>query len=100
MSRRYMDIAEFRKLGYVQEINRRFLHPLGLALEVTVEDDGTERISGVWDGRDDPEGYYFDDLTREDAERVSRMGAELTARSPARVAALGYVVQPLPSTEA
>lgn len=37
---KYMDIAAFRGQGYLQEVNRRFLHPLGLALEVTVVDDG------------------------------------------------------------
>jgi hypothetical protein len=30
----YMDIAEFQSEGYLQEVNRQFLHPLGLALEV------------------------------------------------------------------
>jgi hypothetical protein len=33
-----IDIAEFRAEGYMQEINRRLLHPLGLALEVTSVD--------------------------------------------------------------
>lgn len=36
-----IDVAEFRSEGYLQEVNRRFLHPLGLALEVTrVDDEG------------------------------------------------------------
>lgn len=29
----YMDLDEFREFGYLQEINRRLLHPLGIALE-------------------------------------------------------------------
>lgn len=29
-----MDVEEFRELGYLQEVNRRVLHPLGLALSV------------------------------------------------------------------
>lgn len=28
-----IDAAEFQAEGYLQEVNRRFLHPLGLALE-------------------------------------------------------------------
>lgn len=32
-----MDIAEFRRLGLVQEINRQMLHPLGLALGVIID---------------------------------------------------------------
>lgn len=29
-----MSVHEFRAFGYLQEVNRKFLHPLGLALEV------------------------------------------------------------------
>ena len=32
-------IAEFRREGFMQEVNRRFLHPLGLALECIVVDE-------------------------------------------------------------
>lgn len=35
---KHMPIGEFRSEGYLQELNRLFLHPLGLALEVTVMD--------------------------------------------------------------
>lgn len=34
-----IDIAEFRKRGFLQEVNRQFFHPLGLALEVVIEDE-------------------------------------------------------------
>lgn len=37
---KHIDIAEFQKLGYLQEANRLFFHPHGLALEVTVVDEG------------------------------------------------------------
>lgn len=30
---KYLDMDEFRDGGYLQEVNRRFFHPLGLALE-------------------------------------------------------------------
>ena len=33
LEQKYMPIKEFRERGYLQELNRRFLHPLGLALE-------------------------------------------------------------------
>ena len=56
---KHIDIKEFRELGYLQEVNRCFLHPLGLALEVMVDDDGNERLGGVWDSRDDKEGFHF-----------------------------------------
>ena len=34
--------AEFRAAGLLQEVNRQFLHPLGLALEVIAPADGKE----------------------------------------------------------
>jgi len=58
--RKTMTVKEFREQGYLQELNRRFLHPLGLALEVVLHDDGTETFGEVWDSRDDPEGFMFD----------------------------------------
>lgn len=54
-----MSPREFRELGYLQELNRRFLHPLGLALEIGLDGDGNERFGKVWDCRDDPEGLIF-----------------------------------------
>jgi hypothetical protein len=54
-----MSPREFRELGYLQELNRRFLHPLGLALEIAIGEDGEERFGKVWDYRDDPEGLIY-----------------------------------------
>jgi hypothetical protein len=52
-------VKELREEGYIQEANRLFFHPLGLALSVSVEEDGTESFGTVWDHRDDPEGITF-----------------------------------------
>ena len=89
-----IDIREFREVGYLQEVNRRFLHPLGLALEVVVEDDGTERLGGVWDYRDDIEGIHFAGECADLDEKAKRVRALEEKRIPARVEALGYFVQP------
>jgi hypothetical protein len=125
-----IDIKEFREFGYLQEANRLFLHPLGLALEVVVEDEepemreslqkffdevpdgpdhidvalallakygikpGEERLGGIWDDRDDPEGIAFGDPMPgliPKAMRVSKVWAE---REAARRDALGWFVQP------
>jgi hypothetical protein len=109
--RKYLDAAEFQRVGFLQEANRLFFHPLGLALSVlqitgswddevlsegmgawvydvaealrAVRDDavrdedalreealavckrlwpeGSVHLDGVWDSRDDPEGFYFAD---------------------------------------
>jgi hypothetical protein len=72
MSIKRMDISEFREIGFLQEANRKFFHPHGLALEVVVEEDGTERLGGIWDYRDDPEGIFYEpeDLSHWRVERV------------------------------
>lgn len=87
-----IDIAEFRRLGFVQEINRLVLHPCGLALEVTISDDGVERLGGVWDYRDDPEGIYYEDLDLQ--PKAASVAGVLEDHAAARLAKLGYVVQP------
>lgn len=57
-----IDIKEFREKGFLQEANRKFFHPLGLALEVIINDEtGEETLGGVWDYREDPEGNFFSD---------------------------------------
>lgn len=63
-----LSVKEFRSLGILQEANRRFFHPLGLALEVIIESDGTETVGGVWDYREDPEGNFFvQDMIKQEA---------------------------------
>lgn len=89
-----MDVKEFREFGYLQELNRQFLHPMGLALEVVQEEDGSERLGGVWDYRDDPDGiHYGEDMISE--EKALRVIREARDRLNPRVEALGYWIQPL-----
>lgn len=97
-----MPITEFRELGLVQEINRRILHPLGLALEVTISEEGDERLSSVWDVRNDPEGMIFGfDETDERASlaafkaRAAAVDELWESRRHDRESALGFMVQPL-----
>ena len=55
-----INIKKFRAKGFLQEANRKFFHPLGLALEVIVDDiTGEESLGGVWDYEEDPEGMFF-----------------------------------------
>lgn len=91
-----MSVAEFRAQGYLQEVNRRILHPLGLALIATTL-EGWETIIGIRDDRADPEGIIFapGTLTATEGERAGRITDEWVERSSARLAALGYVVQPI-----
>lgn len=89
---KYMSVQEFREGGYLQYANQ-YLHALGIALSVNVDEEGVATsFGGIWDDRDDPEGIYFSDgLDKEKAEKVA---AELEAKSESRKAKLGFVVQP------
>ena len=96
-----IDVKEFREKGYLQELNRRFLHPLGLSLEISIDDDGNEKLGGVWDYRDDKEGIYYD-ISNEDLERKSRFNDkkafiddELENRCKNRKEILGFDIEPL-----
>lgn len=88
-----MSIKEFRELGYMQEINRHFLHPLGLALESTIAEDGTETIKAVWDCRDQEEGLLYDPtlLSPEKTEYVYNQRKDRLGK---RLSILGFVIQP------
>jgi len=96
-----IDIKEFREKGYLQELNRRFLHPLGLALEVSIDDDGNEKISGIWDYREDKEGIYYD-IANASLERKNRfiekklfIDNEFENRRKNRKEILGFDIEPL-----
>ncbi len=92
-----MTVKEFRELGGVQEINRRFLHPMGMALEVIVSDDGESvRFGEVWDYRDDPEGIRFheDEIDDDFVKKSQLFGKMLDEKFEARDKALGWFIQP------
>lgn len=97
---KYMDIAEFQTAGFLQEANRLFFHPLGLALEVDHAADGTVSLSGVWDYRDDPEGMLYspspDDQIAIEWAKAQTVEAERLRHVEARRAVLdGATVQPV-----
>ena len=89
---RYLSADELRTSGILQEANRQFFHPLGLALEV---DLGTETIR-LRDGREDPEGWIFGEgvMTAENCRRFEEFAAP---RALARIKRFGYVVQSSPT---
>lgn len=95
-----IDIGEFREAGYLQEVNRLFFHPLGMALEVMADDDGVRSLGGVWDYRDDPEGMGFEWGSYPDHDdiraKAARVADERDQKLAARMALYGEVVQPLP----
>jgi len=85
---------DFRALGYLQELNRIFLHPLGLALEIIVDTATNEEYFGcVWDYRDTDHGVIFGIKT--DKKKASRIAAEKVKKSAARQSKFGWSVQPV-----
>ena len=93
-----MDLNEFYELGLLQELNRKFLHPMGLALEVIIDQESGNVLSfgGVWDYRDDLEGLLFpstsDKKFIDKAETVERL---FKSKKEYRLKNRGYFIQPL-----
>lgn len=90
-----MDIKEFRAIGLLQEVNRLFFHPRGLALEIIIDNEtGKEKLGGIWDYRNDPEGikYLDQNLDEQKAANVMQM---LIDKSKFRQENLGFIIQPL-----
>ena len=87
-----IDIKEFREFGFLQEINRQWLHPLGLALEVVINDDGTEELGGIWDYREDDDGMRYSpgDI---DIEKIKRVTEFQEKKFSERKRVLGYIIQ-------
>jgi hypothetical protein len=87
---KYMDIKEFRQLGLLVEINRLFLHPLGLALEVAINKDNKEYIQGIWDCREDPSGIIYHSLN---LEKIEKAQGFIKKQHENRMNTLGYIIQ-------
>lgn len=93
----FMPIEDFISEGYMQEVNRRFLHPLGLALVGSVREHGHE----LWviDSRDEPGGIYYEqdsetysETRRRAAEEISRQWSEHGGH---RMREARYMIQPM-----
>jgi hypothetical protein len=89
-----MDIKEFVEKGFLQEANRNFFHLLGLALEVSIDEETEEySISGVWDYREDKGGnIYAHGLNEEKADYVKKLREE---KEKERLELYGSIIEPL-----
>lgn len=94
-TQKMMPIGEFVDVGYLTELNRRFLHPLGLSLATEKDASGELKIAGVIDARDMLGGLVYD-LTAEDIARAKRIRELERVRLLARVQRFGFVKQPVP----
>lgn len=89
-----MDLKEFIDLGYLQEVNRQFFHPLGLALSVSVDDEERPTLYGIWDNREDGSGIIFDEgvIDKDKADYISKQFDE---KAKHRLKSLNYIFQPV-----
>lgn len=87
---KYIPPDELVDEGYLQEVNRQFFHPLGLALSVNDKGD-----INVLDNRDTKEGMHFKEGVMDFIKYVNvRSLQEL--RGNIRQEKLGYRIQPVP----
>jgi len=98
-----INIKEFRELGFLQELNRQFLHPMGLALEIVVDDDsGEEKLGGIWDYRNDPEGIIYeiansdDDRIKSFNDKADFVEKHINKMIKSRIENIGYGVEQIP----
>ena len=84
--------------GLLYAINLQLLHPLGMAMEIKFNDDGTKEFGGIWDYRNDPEGLLFEDKTMiAGMEKFCKFMDEFgNKKLQERFDALGFVVQETP----
>lgn len=98
-----MDIKEFVNKGYLQELNRQFLHPLGLSLTTSVDPEtGRYILGGILDKRCFPEGWCFDQKSlnvQGSVDKVMHIAKEFRRRKIARKQKLRYFIQPVFATE-
>lgn len=78
---------------YKAKINRLFLHPLGMALEVNINEDGSESLGGIWDYRDDPEGIIFNGFDADKKEKIQKVKDFTNKKHQERFKQLGYIIQ-------
>lgn len=68
--KKYISVKEFQEKGYLQEVNRQFLHQLGLALEIVYDNDtGEYYIGGIQDHRETGISFGLEDTNPERIDR-------------------------------
>lgn len=91
-----LDVEDLITGGYLLEVNRQVLHPMGLALAVVPAEDGSDENAAlvVIDARSDPEGIRVADDSGTARSRAETFEEEWLRRRPERYDRLGWMVQP------
>ena len=94
-----MTWTEFRDSGLLSEINRRVLHPIGLAMSMILDDNGEATLGPILVD-DDPEGWLFSPtIMGQVAANATSVAVREREWHPRRRAVLGFVIQPVGGEE-
>ena len=91
-----MTPEDFLRGGYLQELNRRFLHPLGISLGAR-HINGQYELGPIFDCREIKDGVSFD-MDGDPGlfiDYLYKIEEEIISQVPKRKAHYGWVVQPL-----
>jgi hypothetical protein len=90
-----ISIDEFHERGYLQEVNRQFLHPLGLALQISVDSEtGKKRLYAINDNRHVKGGMVFEPQLLSSA-KTQAVEDEMNEKAQERLDLYGYIIQPV-----
>ena len=93
-----MPVDDFVNMGLLQEVNRIFFHPRGLAMAIGVTEEGEHVIMGVRDHRDSGVGVIFNPTSPVDIDKYKSAEELLINRQNARQEKFGWTVEPLPKS--
>ena len=98
---RFISAKEFYEKGYLQEVNRRFLHSVGLSLTVEENKDGEWQYLGILDYRDEerPLSMLFHEMNEDEIQEAlafeSSVNQEIVKRADSRIDILGGIIEPI-----
>lgn len=92
---KYMTVKEFLDSGLLFAINSIVLHPLGLAMSISIDEGGNYSFGDIWDCREEPEGIVYErEAFMEGEEKWLKYWIEFGKEKAAeRRRVLGFVIQ-------
>jgi len=89
-----LPLKQFINLGFLQELNRLFLHPAGLALTAKLV-DGEYKLDRIVDARTTPEVLQIDGTKTEMLKKALMVSQSIQNTETRRIETLGFSVQSL-----
>ena len=100
---KYIDIKEFKDKGYLQEVNRRFFHPLGLALEIKIDEYSNCFLGRILCSREEELCFDIKNMDKEYRKifknKYKYIESELNNRQLNRIMELGFLIEPIEEKE-